>query len=396
MRKQAEEDFIRAKQAYDVLNDSKNNPYRTPPKLDITPKYIRFKDVELGQKKTTTFTINNVGGPYSKIWIDDAPAHWLHVINLKSLTTEELPLEVTVEATGTGEPAKQYACNLVVRLENEQTKSKDEATVKVELALKAEPAKLRVDANTIEVKYAQPGHPEIRTFELSNIGRGSLQVNISTTKPWLSVSPNSGTIAPLAKSTYTITLTTESLPYGFADTDFISINTNGGNATILVDLSIAPSPPYKEPPEPKKYQVREIKRDVFSLKKFTNTLLLFIFVPFIPPVLFITIALLSSFWHESGLRVGLVIYGLVAIAVSTGRGWQEDKQIISISAPRPESPHTTPAGQPAASVIVNSSSLVYHKPSCIWVRRISSSNRASLTVEEAVKRGYSRCKLCRP
>jgi hypothetical protein len=67
---------------------------------------IRFKDVEIGQRKTTTFQINNVGGIYTNIWIDNQPAPWLSVIAAKSTGAEQLPLEVTIECNGVGEEGK--------------------------------------------------------------------------------------------------------------------------------------------------------------------------------------------------------------------------------------------------------------------------------------------------
>jgi curved DNA-binding protein CbpA len=100
LRQKAEEEFKRVSAAYDVLNDPRNNPQANPPKLGVSPRYIRFKDVEPNQKKTTTIEIESIGGSYTKFWMDDSPAAWLKVIEVKSTTNDPLPLEVTIEASG--------------------------------------------------------------------------------------------------------------------------------------------------------------------------------------------------------------------------------------------------------------------------------------------------------
>ena len=138
VRKRAEEELKLINGAYNVLKDSINNPFSTPPKLEISLRKIRFKETEVGQRKSASFEVKSWGGPYSKIWIDDSPSPWLRITNIRSLTSELLPLEVTIEATGIGEPGKHHACNLRVRLENNQTETKHEAIIRVELWMQAE------------------------------------------------------------------------------------------------------------------------------------------------------------------------------------------------------------------------------------------------------------------
>lgn len=138
IRKKAEAELSLVNQAYSFVLNHNNNPYRYPPKLALDPPGIRFKDVGIGQRKTTTFTVRNEGGPYTSIWIENQPAPWLTVTGVRSITAERLPLEVALECTGTGEPGRQYICDLPIRLENENTRSVDQATVKVELCTKSE------------------------------------------------------------------------------------------------------------------------------------------------------------------------------------------------------------------------------------------------------------------
>jgi len=137
VRQKAEEELKRVNSAYTVLKDLKNNPQANPPKLSVSPRYIRFKDVEPNQKKTTIIEIESVGGAYTKFWMDDSPAAWLKVIEVKSTTNDPLPLEVTIEATGSSTLRKQTECSLPIRIENEKTKARDEIIAKIQLQMKA-------------------------------------------------------------------------------------------------------------------------------------------------------------------------------------------------------------------------------------------------------------------
>jgi hypothetical protein len=106
--------------------------------LAIEPMRIRFKDVSPGQRKIATLIIKNVGGPYTSVWIENQPAPWLSVTGVKSLTSERLPLEVTIECTGSGEPNQTYYCDLPVKLENENTRVVDRVSVKIELYIRSD------------------------------------------------------------------------------------------------------------------------------------------------------------------------------------------------------------------------------------------------------------------
>jgi predicted Zn-ribbon and HTH transcriptional regulator len=136
IRKEAEEEFKLVNQAYQFLVNPANNPLTNPPKLKISPKHIRFKDVAIGQKKTTSFEIDSIGGVYTNIWFEREPCPWLSVTSFESTTSDQLPIKVTLECTGIGELGKQYSCKLPVRLENEKTKLKDEVVLDIELWIK--------------------------------------------------------------------------------------------------------------------------------------------------------------------------------------------------------------------------------------------------------------------
>jgi len=127
-RKKAEKELATVNRAHDVLKD----PYRRQAYLDrwfnknnapkpvVKPAYVMFGTLEPGQKKKTKFIIENSGGSYSKLWISN-PDSWLKVVSWRSLSEEELPLEVEIEATAEewGETRNE---SIQVKLDEEETK----------------------------------------------------------------------------------------------------------------------------------------------------------------------------------------------------------------------------------------------------------------------------------
>lgn len=387
IRKKAAEEFKLVKQAYEFLINPSNNPFTNPPKLKVSPKHIRFKDVEIGQKKTTNFEISSTGGAYTNIWLEREPCPWLSVVSFKSTTTEQLPMEVTIECTGIGDPGKQYLCKLPVRLENEKTKLEDEVILEIELWLKAERPVLYSDTVRIEFKQVMVRTREAQNFGLSNIGHGLLEGTISTSKPWLLVLPGSVSLAQDERHSYSIVINTDNLPGGFAERGEVHISTNGGNVTLTVDLSVA-------------RVGKELQRN-YSVKAFAKRFFLVLFFPFIPPILFGTIYLLE-YWKTPLFWVGMAIYGIVAAVLADKKAREEGKSPIKAPPQRPlivvtpQPPPPRPPRRKEPNVIVNTFSLVYHRPSCEWARKISRRNRLYITEDEARKRGYHPCSVCRP
>lgn len=154
-RQKAEEELKLVNAAYAILKDPKNNTIATPPKLRVYPRSIRFTEVGPGQPKTTRIHIENVGGPYTKFWMADSPVPWLRIAEARSMTSEPLPLEVTVEATASGTAQKRWQCDLPVRIENEKTSTRDEVAVRIEMRESARvPVAARAAAPETETPYS--------------------------------------------------------------------------------------------------------------------------------------------------------------------------------------------------------------------------------------------------
>jgi hypothetical protein len=168
VRVKAEDDLKKINSAYDFLKNSRNRPNYGPPKLHVTVSHVRF-NVENGEKKSTTFKVSNTGGPYTSFWMDDAPAPWLKVLEVKSLSDTPLPIEVTIEATGTSVPKGHTECFLPVKIENEPTHAVDEVKLKVEMNLKSASPDVS-SAGTSSPSHAKPSRlPKLGKWEMSLI-----------------------------------------------------------------------------------------------------------------------------------------------------------------------------------------------------------------------------------
>ncbi len=76
-----------------------------------------------------------------------------------------------------------------------------------------------------------------RTLIITNTGGSLLTGTAKSTKDWLIVSPTEIKL-PYGEEKITAQLDTRNLPYGFKDTGFIDIETNGGSLQIAVNLTI--------------------------------------------------------------------------------------------------------------------------------------------------------------
>jgi hypothetical protein len=156
VRQKAEEELKLINVANSVLKDRKNNTMAMPPKLKVSPRNIRFTDVQAGQQKTTNIKIESVGGAYTKFWMADSPAAWLKVVEVKSTTNDPLPLEAIIEATGSEGTGKDCECILPIRIENETTKTRDEASVKIQIQNGKKESRPRLHLHPIEFRKFAP------------------------------------------------------------------------------------------------------------------------------------------------------------------------------------------------------------------------------------------------
>jgi len=236
VRQKAEEEMARVNEAYGFLSNDKNNP-STPPKLEVAPLSIRFTEMALNQKKTTTIDIKSVGGPYTNCWIDNTPAPWLTVTGVKTVTNEALPLLVTMEAQSMPTIIKPERCSILIRLKNEKTGLTDEAAVGVEIVPLLLTAKLKVKKGKIKIHNAPLDTVSSYVIDIGNGGPNVLHGYITTDSPWLAVSRSELVLSKKTFCRCTLNIDTDNLAAGFHDTGIVSISTNGGEALIPVELT---------------------------------------------------------------------------------------------------------------------------------------------------------------
>jgi hypothetical protein len=244
----AGEELALVNEAYKFLCEPKNDP-NNQPKLEVTPKYIRFGEMGLGQKKSTTIEIKNAGGPFSNIWVDNSPSPWLTITVIKAAGTEPLPLTVTIEAQGLPEIIQSETCSLVIKLKNEKTRLSDEAAIVVEITPQPLAAKLKIRPGKMTFREIPPGSAITQALEIKNSGTNNLHGFIITKPPWLSVSQKTINLPRRSLSrNYLVQVDASALGPRFSGRGSVEVFTNGGSVIIPVEVSTAAQPQWAGAP----------------------------------------------------------------------------------------------------------------------------------------------------
>jgi len=198
-RRRAEEELKRINRAYGILgNPQERQEYhaewirrKAKPKPVVDPDHFYFKDVKPREIKVASFVVKNVGGSYERLFISN-PDSWVRLIHYSSLTdSDELPLQVDVEAEGE-DWGKSYSEYIRVKLDEEETQ------VKVELQTKPEPVRenIRVWARpSTGATYTAPSAPSPPSPPASQV---SVRRGMSAWAKWVIGMAVLGLIAGLA------------------------------------------------------------------------------------------------------------------------------------------------------------------------------------------------------
>jgi DnaJ-class molecular chaperone len=116
------------------VNIPQKNGSDKPPKPEIYPKIMRFKNGLPYVKQKGSFFVRNIGGYFSKVLISNPPS-WVTGINTFPLQNDgKMPMRVDIEVMGI-QWGKKYSTGVVVRLDDA------EAIVKIELQMERKPHK---------------------------------------------------------------------------------------------------------------------------------------------------------------------------------------------------------------------------------------------------------------
>ncbi|MBI2431706.1 MAG: BACON domain-containing protein [Candidatus Hydrogenedentes bacterium] len=207
------------------------------PSLSVTPLALDFSAGE----DLRTFRIRNQGAGTLE-WQAQSNASWLLLAestrtkqsaSVSGTTTTEIDVvEVTVDRS---QLALGQSNGLITITSNDGTE-----TIPVSVTQTA-PAQLEVSST--EVNLGISG--DQATFTITNTGNEDLEWSLSETAPWLTVSPTQGTAEQGESNEVTVRVERAELPGG-ESTANIAITSNGGNANVLVRVTV---PPFAVSPE---------------------------------------------------------------------------------------------------------------------------------------------------
>lgn len=160
---------------------------KTHPILKVSPKHIRFKDLDYAQSKTTHFDILNVGGPFTGYGIGtDRLPEWLEVTGIEKLGSLALPARVHIKACGE-RVRTQYDCFIPVRIENGESNYSEETQVRVEVAVKG--PVLEMGSHYLKFNVLTDVIPQPQSVRLVNAGVGYVEGDLVPRQKWIKVSP---------------------------------------------------------------------------------------------------------------------------------------------------------------------------------------------------------------
>ena len=243
MRQRAQEELKQVNEAYSILVnitkrlDEKIHPDEKirPPKLYVSPRFIRFRDMAYGQIKSTTLEIKSIGGPYTRVSIEYLPKPWLNVAQGASLSNISLPARIKIDALGIHKEDPNSSCQLRVKMVNQSTGAVDQVIVNIERFLEPQSDFIKVSTSEIIFKDMPLNATNSKEFCVENASAKHIRGQIKTDQSWLKVIPDKIDIQSV-RSSYVVTVNTRSLIPGFTDVGHINVITDNGSAQITVHL----------------------------------------------------------------------------------------------------------------------------------------------------------------
>ncbi|OQX83402.1 hypothetical protein B6D60_10535, partial [candidate division KSB1 bacterium 4484_87] len=179
-----------------------------------------------------TFNITN-NGSGTLTWSVGADRSWIQVAPASGTTTTETdPVSVTVDLSSLG--AGTYSGTITI--------TSNGGTATISVSASKEVPDLSVSVNALDFGSSETS----KSFNVSNIGNGTLNWQVASDRSWISVSPNSGSTTTQTDQV-TVTVDRSNLGPG-TFTGTITVTSNGGTETIAVsaskevpDLSVTPT-----------------------------------------------------------------------------------------------------------------------------------------------------------
>jgi hypothetical protein len=224
------------------------------PKLAVNPTALKFGSVEVGRTVKLSVMVSNQGGSRLN-WTATAEGSntkWLTLQNgAGAIEANGSDETVTVTANTNGLPVGPHSATLHIHSDN------GDAQISVKLNViphsqSGQQAILNVPQRHLDFGQLQAGQQVQQSISIANLGNLPLKWQASSdaaSASWLTLTATSGTVQPGATpQTVQVVVNTGGLHAGnFSAT--ITINSNGGNTTVPVTLTVT-APPIGGSPTP--------------------------------------------------------------------------------------------------------------------------------------------------
>ena len=203
------------------------NLHVSGPEIKVTPTELNL-DLLPGDPIDASITIKNDGDYGTLEWDITENINWITDVSPESGTCTPGASE-RVDLTGTApEDGSVYTGDIYI------TSNCGDVTVK--LNLNVEGPKLQVSPTSLSFVDISPGGESDDTFNIKNIGAGTLDWEITDDSSWLIISTLEGSCEAGETDTITVTVTAPDVKKGNWD-GTIEVTSNGGNKDISVSLS---------------------------------------------------------------------------------------------------------------------------------------------------------------
>ncbi len=204
-----------------------NMTVQAPPTLSVSPNSLDFG----GSTTSLPFNITNIGIG-TLIWNVSGNQNWLGVSPTGGTTvTESDPVTVTVNRSELGPGS--YSGTVTVNSNGGTETVSVSMTVQAIPSLSVSPSSLDFGDSTTSL-----------AFNITNIGTGTLIWNVSDNRNWIGVNPTGGSTTT-ESDPVAVTVNRSGLAPG-AYSGTVTVNSNGGTATVSVSIAVRQPPPVSD------------------------------------------------------------------------------------------------------------------------------------------------------
>lgn len=216
-------------------------PSAPAPKITLSPSSLSISAPDIGPAPApSTLTVQNTGDAKLN-WSAVANAPWLQVSPGSGALNKSASIDLSVSVVLAGLAAGDYVGNIQV---SDPNASNSPQTCAVTLHVSASP---QIGLSPTSLSWTGPEggpDPASQTVTVTNTGSGSLSWTASSDAPWLSASPETGTLSAGASQPVTLSVTTAGQSSGTLTGHWTVQSAQASNSpqTVTASLTISPVP----------------------------------------------------------------------------------------------------------------------------------------------------------